>query len=674
MINRVRNAHAWAALLLLAAACDSGGGGGDDKEDSGRDGAVLADAETDGEAPAEDGGDEDTGIEEEDAGDDAGDPADTGTDPMDGDTPDTGTTTDTGTGDTDSGGSDAGTDAGPTLPANCAETAIVAGTGGSVTSTDTRFQLTLAGGQLSADSTVRVCVIAAATAIAGADGRSGDAYEITTSPAATFAAATATFRGHGALPAVDATTAFDPLIVRALPAGGTLANGTSAVLRLSKRTLAADTVSTLTATVAGPGHVFVAPLEAPGVYSVDMRTPTKTAFVTGEVIDFSTIVTVTGTPAAARIFEAEINGCGLDPINYASVVGDVPQPAAVTNHPSCAGANYVAITRRGGPAISGGTIVGGTAAGGAALAGGTTLDLRAHDSTPLGLYCRYPGAGKGAARLFFKTGATTNLEVVKDIEVTCASSGDWIAIYDQVDITRGGANDYVIGTTYTPRSYIAIAPPAITYTTVAPDAVRFAEPAAVLSGAGAVSTFSAVADYQTGVDPAPIVHNATNTVTFTYATDRYTAALTTPTPGFFDFRARADLHIREGGSTLFDCYPPALADLGLQLGNRAGAASTVSTLDGTIDVVDVRARFPAASPATVVHRVVDATRLMSHQAVPFFTNEQRTALASLGAASEYAVGFFRIAWDEQRRLWDGGRVLPVACGTVLLFEAADVAP
>ena len=59
---------------------------------------------------------------------------------------------------------------------------------------------------------------------------------------------------------------------------------------------------------------------------------------------------------------------------------------------------------------------------------------------------------------------------------------------------------------------------------------------------------------------------------------------------------------------------------------------------------------------------------------PLLTADQQTALASLGAASEYAVGLYRVAWDEGRRLWDGGRVLPVACGTVLLFEAADVTP
>jgi hypothetical protein len=114
--------------------------------------------------------------------------------------------------------------------------------------------------------------------------------------------------------------------------------------------------------------------------------------------------------------------------------------------------------------------------------------------------------------------------------------------------------------------------------------------------------------------------------------------------------------------------------MALQTGPRAGASSTVSTLDGTIDVISIRARFPGSGGATIVQRWVDATRLTSQQAVPLLTGDQQTALASLGTASEYAVGLYRVVWDEQRRLWDGGRILPVACGTTLLFEAADVAP
>jgi hypothetical protein len=670
MMNRVGNGHAWAALLLLAAACDGGGGGGGD-EDSGRpDGAILADAETDAESDGETPEDEGGGPVEEDSGADP-DAGDSDGSAMDADTADTGTETDTGTGDTG-----AGTDTGTNLPTGCAETAITASAGGSVTSTDSRFTLTLAGGQLSADSTVRVCVVAAASAPSTLDGRLGDAYEITSTGGATFSASTATFRGHSALPAVDATAAFDPPIVRALPTGGSVANGTGAVLRMSKRTAAADTVTTLSATVAGPGHVYVGSLEAAGVYQVDMHTPTKTAFVTGEIIDFSTIVTVTGTPAGSRIFEAEVNGCNLDPVNYASTVGDVRQPAFERNNPNCPGRNYVAIRRVGGPGQAmPGSIVGGTNPSGAVLTGGTTLDLRAHNSTPLSLYCRHPGSGSGAARLFFKTGTTTNLEIVKDIEVACTFSGDWIEIYDQVDITRSGTGGFVVGTTYTPRSYIAIAPPSITYTAVAPDGVRFAEPAAVLSGSAATATFSGNADIESGMDPpGPLVHTPTNAVTFTYGTDRYTAALATPTPGFFELRARAHLHIRQGGNTLFDCYPASSADMALQTGPRAGASSTVSTLDGTIDVISIRARFPGSGGATIVQRWVDATRLTSQQAVPLLTGDQQTALASLGTASEYAVGLYRVVWDEQRRLWDGGRILPVACGTTLLFEAADVAP
>jgi hypothetical protein len=247
-----------------------------------------------------------------------------------------------------------------------------------------------------------------------------------------------------------------------------------------------------------------------------------------------------------------------------------------------------------------------------------------------------------------------------------------VAVYDQVDITRGGGAGYVVGTTYTPRSYIAINSPGITYTAVAPDAVRFAEPAAVLSGANAASTFTAEAEFVTGPESA-IVRTPTNIVSFAYTTDRYTAT-NANAAGFFEFRARAELHIKQGSSTLFDCFPPSAADIALQLSDRAGASSTVSTLDSTLDAISVRARFPGSGAATIVQRWVDATRLTSHQPVPFLTGEQQTALASLGAASEYAVGLYRIAWDEQRRLWADGRIVPVACGTVLLFEAADVAP
>jgi hypothetical protein len=664
MMNRVRNAHAWAALLLLAAACGDGGGGDDENTDSGKkDAEVTGDAETDAETPEDDGSTpgEDGSVQEDagggtDADVDGAIVEDGGVDAavmMDADTTDTGVTADTGGGGGDDAATDAGTDSGPVVPTGCSDTAIVAATGGSVASTDAHFKLDLAAAALSADSTVRVCVIASASAPSTLDGRvaGSDAYEITTTPAATFSGR-ATFTGHSALPTVDATAAFTAVTVRALPAGGAVANGTGAVLNLSKRTLPADTVTRLSATVSGPGHVYVAPLDA---YQVDMRTP-KTAYVTGEVIDFSTIVTVGATPAVAtRTLELEVNGCDLETINYATSNYVVPQVVAA--NPNCSG-RYLTLTR---------TTT--NIEGGAVLTASKVVDLRQTDNTPPSLFCKWPGTGKAAAtRLFFKTGSAVDLEVSKDVELTCTYSGDLIAVSDEVPITRGGGTDFVVGSTYTPRAYAAISPTGITYTSLAPDAVTFTEPATVLSGAGPTS-FDADADYLTGPDLTPTT-TATNSVTFNYATDRYTPAIGNGT-GFYRFLPRAELHITAPGGVI-DCYPPSTADLSLQLSDRNGASSTVAILDGSIDLVSIRARIPGTGAATIVQRLVDATKLTRYQAVPLLTAAQQGAIT--GTPSEYAVGFYRVAWDERRKIWDGGRVLPVACGSVLMFEAADVVP
>jgi hypothetical protein len=158
-------------------------------------------------------------------------------------------------------------------------------------------------------------------------------------------------------------------------------------------------------------------------------------------------------------------------------------------------------------------------------------------------------------------------------------------------------------------------------------------------------------------------------VTFNYATDRYTPSLANAT-GFFRFLPRAELHVNANG--LIDCYPPSSADLAMQLSDRNGSSSTVAILDGAIDLVSIRVRVPGSGSATIVQRLIDATKLGRYQAIPFLTAAQKTAVT--GTPSEYAIGFYRVAWDESRRIWDDGRVLPIACGTVLMFEAADVAP
>jgi hypothetical protein len=163
--------------------------------------------------------------------------------------------------------------------------------------------------------------------------------------------------------------------------------------------------------------------------------------------------------------------------------------------------------------------------------------------------------------------------------------------------------------------------------------------------------------------------NPTNSVTFNYATNRYTPTLTNGT-GFFRLLPRAELHVNANG--VIDCYPPSSADLGLQLSARNGSSSTVAILDGAIDLVSIRVRVPGSGAATIVQRLIDATKLGRYQAVPFLTAAQQSAVT--GTPSEYAVGFYRVAWDERRRIWDDGRILPIACGTVLMFEAADVAP
>jgi hypothetical protein len=683
MKNTVRNAHAWAALLLLAAACGDSGGG-DDNKDAGKDASVETDAESDAETPEDEGGtvEDDGGGREPGGGDPDGGGTTGGGDAtvmMDADTDagttDTGVTEDTGIGGGDDASVDTGVDSGPVLPTGCAEAAIVAATGGSVTSTDNHFTLTLAGAQLSADSTVRVCLVPAATSVAGLDGRVGDAYEITATNSATFAAATATFRNHSALPAVDATPTFDAPVARALPAGGTVANGTGNVLRMSKRTASADTATTLSATVAGPGHVYVGTLEAPGVYRVNMLSPTKTTFPTGEIINFGSTVTVTGSPVGTRVFEAEANGCDLDPLSYSpnGTAGGLTQPAAVLNNPTCTNRAYVSVRRVGGTT---GNIVGAPATGtGAILAGGTTLDLQANDATPLGFYCRFPGAGKGAARLLFKNGATTELEITKDIEVACAFSGELVAFYDTIQVDRQpdpGTSVQAVAspaTAFAATAYASIAPAAITATSVG-DGFQFAASAVTppLSGTGAPDQITV--DTIVGT-PATAQRS---TVTLDFQTNQYVATpALTANPAFYAGLADGVAHIRLDG-TLVDCGTASMTQMDLRFGPRTQGSTTVAVTGSTVDFVWIQARIPAAgaAPATVVTRWLDAAKLTDHQNVPLLDSAQRDAVGA-SSATEYTVGYFKVIWDESRRLYDQ-RILPIACGTALRFEAADVVP
>jgi hypothetical protein len=438
--------------------------------------------------------------------------------------------------------------------------------------------------------------------------------------------------------------------------GGSAASGGNSVLAFHKATT--DSSATLTATVSGPGLVYAAPLEA--AYQVEIASP-KLAYVTGEVIDLSPIVSVAASPApgvATRTLEAELQGCDLEPINNATPNHVINQAsstrAGCTYFTTIARADQAAPTAPNG--IEGSTV----------LSSGNTVNLRDAGNSPPSLYCRRPGAGWGATRLYFKNGTTTDLTVEKRLDVTCTYSGDWVAAYDQVEVTRTG-NALSYAAPYTPGAEAWIAPP-ITYTTVAPDAVRYAQPAALNLSSQGPASITAAAGYRA----VPATLTPTSTVTFTNVggPQRYTSAVQPAGTALYEFRSNAEIRFNPGN---FDCFPVASSVLNLTITDAAGASTQVSTLDGTYDVLSIRATF-AGSPNTIVQRWVDASRLASNERVPLLTAAQQTELSSLGAATEYLVGFFKIHWDEARAFWSGGRVIPVACGTVLRFTAADVAP
>jgi hypothetical protein len=471
---------------------------------------------------------------------------------------------------------------------------------------------------------------------------------------------------------VDATPTFDPSIVRALPSGGVVANGSGAVLTMSKRALAADTVTRLSATVSGPGHVYVATLEAPGIYHVNMHSPTKTAFVTGEGIDFGTTVTVTGTPVGTRVFEAEVNGCDLDPLSYApnGTGGGLTQPGPVFNNPGCNGGAYVPVKRVGGAT---GNIVGSPTGTAATLASGTTLDLQAADSTPLGFYCRFPGAGKGAVRLLFKTGTTTDLEVTKDIETTCTYSGDLVAFHDTVEMAQSGSSVVPVtapATAFVPGAYAAVIPPAFNATVVGDDGLQFAASliSPVLSTAGPGQIVgSARAGSPTQV--------ATQTVTLAYQTDRYVATpAITAIPALFGGVADGQVNVSGDGAVRPPCSTASMAQLDLRFSDRGDGATTVAVTGSTIDLMLIQARVPAAgaAPASVLFRWINAAKLGDHAPVPLMNAAQRTAIGA-ATPTEYTVGLYRVSWDEARDVFDG-RILPIACGTVLHFTKTIAAP
>jgi hypothetical protein len=683
MTNRVRSAHAWAALLLLAAACDSGGGdkeqidGGGDAalesdagspeggSDAGGEAIDTADAETETPMDASAHADAETDASPEsdaaqgmDATSDAGLDSEIAQDTGSSSDADTDAAPDDAASEAGSDAGDAGNDAGvdsgvdAALPP-CSTTAVVAATGATVGSSDGHFSLRLAAAALSADANVRICLVAPADVPSAvtSDGRLGDVYVIETT--ATFGAGTVTFSNHSAFPGPDSAAAFNPVRVRTLPSAGGPTAGANPVLSFSKRVVSSESASTLSATISAPGYVYVAPFEAAGVYQVDIRSP-KTSYVTGEVIDLSARVGVDNAPSVTRVLEAELQGCDTEIINTATPNYVIAQTSGT--RAGCA--EYVTVSR-----------VSANIEDNSILVDGHVVDLHEADNSPPRFFCKRPGTGTATTRLLFKNGAATDLVVEKQLQVVCTFSGDWIAIYDQVPITRGAGAGFNIGTTYTPRSYVSIAPPAITYTALAPDAVRFPEPTPVQSTQGP-ATFSAAAAYVT----AGPTTNSTNSVTFNYDTNGYAPTYANGS-GFFRFLPDATVTIN-ANSSIINCQAPSAAELDIVLSDRNGPESTVGIIDQSVNLISIRAKFPGTSGATLVQRWVDATALASHEAVPFLTSSQQTALASLGAASEYAVGFYRVVWDEDRRIWDDpdSRVLPIACGVELLFEAADVVP
>jgi hypothetical protein len=499
---------------------------------------------------------------------------------------------------------------------------------------------------LEADAAFGLCVVPSESlpGAVASDAPLGDVYAVQTD-AATFAGRLERSLDEALLTAMDVGGGrISPLVPR-VHTTGAARHADNAALMLDEQVVRAQ--------LSAPGFVYFRHLDASGPRYAVTHAPPAEQYLTGEVIPYGVQVDVLGTPAALRSIELTHTGCNVEPIGPESPV----QSAACGARES--------VTRHGESLPHLGI-----------LAADSTLDMLASPDAA-SFFCPFAGTGEVSLALAFTEERARVLTVHTSAPVRCTPSFDLLLAANRLSAAS--------------RLHGPIVPTFMPTGSPLPlSEVRFSSAAflSALQPLGADGVWHPALTSAASVSPTAelSVEAPLNSARLAWDGDDYVPTY-----------AEAKLPAREPGLSAIDApyYPESESELlasressavDVLVGARAahavtfgvarGPATEISFAEGSVDAVYVQGLGDAENGASFARfiRPTDLPLAHGRRSFSLLTSVQAAEVATQALAiTRYRVGFLNVSWDERRDLWPGGRVMPVAGGTVYELEAAAIA-
>jgi hypothetical protein len=464
--------------------------------------------------------------------------------------------------------------------------------------------------------------------------------------------------------AITVSAGIAPLILRAS------GDGTSPVT-LSGTIMRPETSVSLEGQHTAGGFVYARHLDGAGLrHAVSFVAPDTTAKLTGQVFSYGFKAAVVGTPEGSFQLGALIQGCDLEPI----ALSGAEQPHLRDAEAAC----DVEPIRWDAGAVT---------ANDATLSAGTEVDLTDGGSdvdathTPPTFFCTHPGSGWAEVQLPFSTASDGVLTtVVSRRDVTCTLAGLDGMFAANLQIATRIKHGPIIPTlapfgtwrpeedvVFTSDAYrsglVALGADGVYYKDIASDRSAVSLASVTLEGPSNSASFASAGNYATPVyGEAQIASKEPQLVAGAIEVAYFPATGGT-------------LTAKGPDSQTLSTEVSAVTALAVEFGTPNSILTEVSFADGTADTVLVRGIIKNGDTITENGfirwiRASDLPLSLGRRTFNLLSVAEGTALATAGIPpSHYRIGFFNTAWDEARAFWAGGRVVPLAGGTV--FEVSD---
>jgi hypothetical protein len=676
-------------LMLPLTACSGGGGGtgGDGGNDDAGNGS--ADGGDGGENTSNNNGSTNNNNEGS-TGDNAGSTGDggdsTGASTGDSTGASTGDSTGASTGDS-TGASTGDSTGGGNAGFSCAGagTLITATGGGSVASDDSgAFVLSFAAGALTADTTVKVCVVPVAkipnAVTADATGPVTSVYRIepaTLPLAASASASSALTLSSTVQQAITNADGVAPLMLR----GAADTGGPSTLTGTEMRGAFPGSASLHGVHTVG-GYVYARHLDVAGIRHRVKVVPAASAnALTGVPIQVGLRVAAEGAPTTALDLALRTVGCDLEPIALSGTEQAHTRDEAF-------GCEAEPIDW---PAA---TVV----AGGGSLGAGAVVDLTVGGSdvdathTPPTFVCTHSGTARAQVQLRFlpPAGTTPLTTLVGTQDFACTWTGDRIIAANYATATRV-AHGPIVPTVAPfgaplPVHDVAFVTDAYRQAVVALGADGFYYKG--VSATRSEQTVSTIKLLAPNNDATLVSGDRYEAVTYTESsidnkepTDPNTANINVQyfTPGGGALRVEA---ATSAGAVVVAAA--GSGELDVKFGTPNGVDTSISFADGAADTIYIRGviRSPngatgAIQPDGFVRwlRASDLPLVVGRRSFTVLTTAQAMALTTAAVApTHFQIGFLKTNWDEARTFWPtNGRVVPVSGGVVYQLSASRLA-